>query len=368
MFFAEQRAVALATTVIPTARPHVVPVSPVLDLDRIVFATEGDTREGAQPRAATRAWRSSRRRVRRGLVDSCGQVIVFGEAQLIEQRLRVGARPHPALREVPAVPERGADRGGVDGDRRRRARPGRDLGLLAPLSVPREEVQHQLHVRDLLIHRVRVVAGAVGVDARPPCRSRGRRRPTGDAFDRAPGVVLAGDHDRGCAHGGRRRSSGRCARTRRARRRACRRTRRRPTPGARARTPSGRRRSPRPGSPRRSPATGRGARRRGSTRGTRPRTSRSSRHGRRRRRPSAIRASSTAMMSSLSVQHTLPISASRMRARRTRSTPGSSADATAYPASRKASSSGSHAGRSCHSGPPWTFTTSGNGPVAVRAS
>jgi PPOX class probable F420-dependent enzyme len=43
-FVARQRIAHLATTY-PDGRPHVVPISPVLDLDRIVFATERATQK-----------------------------------------------------------------------------------------------------------------------------------------------------------------------------------------------------------------------------------------------------------------------------------------------------------------------------------
>jgi PPOX class probable F420-dependent enzyme len=43
-FVADARRCALATTY-PDGRPHVVPVSTVLDLDRLIFATEADTQK-----------------------------------------------------------------------------------------------------------------------------------------------------------------------------------------------------------------------------------------------------------------------------------------------------------------------------------
>ncbi|MBA3764374.1 MAG: pyridoxamine 5'-phosphate oxidase family protein [Actinobacteria bacterium] len=43
-FVAQARTAALATTY-PDGRPHVVPISTVLDLDRLVFATETDTQK-----------------------------------------------------------------------------------------------------------------------------------------------------------------------------------------------------------------------------------------------------------------------------------------------------------------------------------
>jgi len=41
--FVASRRVGYLATVYPDGRPHVVPISPVLDLDRLVFATERDT-------------------------------------------------------------------------------------------------------------------------------------------------------------------------------------------------------------------------------------------------------------------------------------------------------------------------------------
>jgi PPOX class probable F420-dependent enzyme len=43
-FVAEARTAALATTY-PDGRPHVVPISPVLDLDRLVFASNTETQK-----------------------------------------------------------------------------------------------------------------------------------------------------------------------------------------------------------------------------------------------------------------------------------------------------------------------------------
>lgn len=81
VFFAEQRVVHLGT-VNPDGSPHVVPISPVLDLDRIVFATEADT-------AKVRNLRSDERlslcadRYDEDWSQLCS-VVVFGRAQLIE--------------------------------------------------------------------------------------------------------------------------------------------------------------------------------------------------------------------------------------------------------------------------------------------
>jgi len=41
--FVASRRVGYLATVYPDGRPHVVPISPVLDLDRLVFASERDT-------------------------------------------------------------------------------------------------------------------------------------------------------------------------------------------------------------------------------------------------------------------------------------------------------------------------------------
>lgn len=81
VFFAEQRVVYLATSM-PDGSPHVVPISPVLDLDRIVFATEGDTVKARNLRNDDRVCLSA---------DAYDEdwsklrsVVVFGRAQLIE--------------------------------------------------------------------------------------------------------------------------------------------------------------------------------------------------------------------------------------------------------------------------------------------
>jgi nitroimidazol reductase NimA-like FMN-containing flavoprotein (pyridoxamine 5'-phosphate oxidase superfamily) len=54
--FVARHRVGYLATVYPDGRPHVVPISPVLDLDRLVFATEVDTQKvrnlGANPSAA----------------------------------------------------------------------------------------------------------------------------------------------------------------------------------------------------------------------------------------------------------------------------------------------------------------------------
>jgi nitroimidazol reductase NimA-like FMN-containing flavoprotein (pyridoxamine 5'-phosphate oxidase superfamily) len=81
VFFAEQRVVSVATSM-PDGSPHVVPISPVLDLDRIVFATEGDTVKARNLRNDDRVCLSA---------DAYDEdwsklrsVVVFGRAQLIE--------------------------------------------------------------------------------------------------------------------------------------------------------------------------------------------------------------------------------------------------------------------------------------------
>jgi PPOX class probable F420-dependent enzyme len=43
--FVDQQRVGYLATVYPDGRPHVVPVSPVLDLNRLVFATDIDTQK-----------------------------------------------------------------------------------------------------------------------------------------------------------------------------------------------------------------------------------------------------------------------------------------------------------------------------------
>ena len=79
---------------------------PVLDLDRLVFATERDTHEGAQPRGQP-VRRDRVRRVRRGLVaPEAGDRARRGLRDRLGVRVR--PRPSPALREVPAVRDRGA--------------------------------------------------------------------------------------------------------------------------------------------------------------------------------------------------------------------------------------------------------------------
>jgi PPOX class probable F420-dependent enzyme len=81
VFFAEQRVVHLAT-VNPDGSPHVVPISPVLDLDRIVFATEGDTVKARNLHHEHRVSLSTDR-YDEDWSKLCS-VIVFGRAQLIE--------------------------------------------------------------------------------------------------------------------------------------------------------------------------------------------------------------------------------------------------------------------------------------------
>lgn len=80
-FLAERRVVQLGT-VSPDGTPHVVPISPVLDLDSVVFATEASTVKvrnlWGNPAATLSAdeydedWSKLR------------SVIVFGQAQIIE--------------------------------------------------------------------------------------------------------------------------------------------------------------------------------------------------------------------------------------------------------------------------------------------
>jgi PPOX class probable F420-dependent enzyme len=80
-FFGAQRVVHLAT-MSPDLTPHVVPVSPVVDLDRVIVATEADTVKVRHIRA-------------NATVSLCADeydedwsklrsVIVFGEAQILE--------------------------------------------------------------------------------------------------------------------------------------------------------------------------------------------------------------------------------------------------------------------------------------------
>ena len=80
-FLDAQRVVYLAT-VAPDGSPHVVPVSPVIDLDRIIVATEADTVKARHVRgnpavalcadAYDEDWSKLR------------SVVVFGEAQVLE--------------------------------------------------------------------------------------------------------------------------------------------------------------------------------------------------------------------------------------------------------------------------------------------
>jgi PPOX class probable F420-dependent enzyme len=80
-FVASARICALATSY-PDGRPHVVPISTVLDLDRLVFATEADTQKvrniDADPNVAIsydeyhEDW------------SELKQVIVHGEAYLVD--------------------------------------------------------------------------------------------------------------------------------------------------------------------------------------------------------------------------------------------------------------------------------------------
>jgi nitroimidazol reductase NimA-like FMN-containing flavoprotein (pyridoxamine 5'-phosphate oxidase superfamily) len=75
------RVVYLAT-VQPDGSPHLVPISPVVDLDRIVFATESDTakvrnlRADARVRLGADAYDEDWKKLR--------SVIAVGEAQIIE--------------------------------------------------------------------------------------------------------------------------------------------------------------------------------------------------------------------------------------------------------------------------------------------
>ena len=80
--FVASRRVAHLATVLPDGTPHVVPICTVLDMDRLVFASERDTQKirniGDDPRVAiafdeyAEAWRELR------------QVIVFGRAYFVE--------------------------------------------------------------------------------------------------------------------------------------------------------------------------------------------------------------------------------------------------------------------------------------------
>jgi nitroimidazol reductase NimA-like FMN-containing flavoprotein (pyridoxamine 5'-phosphate oxidase superfamily) len=81
VFFAEQRAVSLATS-LPDGAPHVVPVSPVLDLDRIVFASEADTAKVRNLRNDHRLSMSADEYDEDW--SKLRSVIVFGRAQIIE--------------------------------------------------------------------------------------------------------------------------------------------------------------------------------------------------------------------------------------------------------------------------------------------
>ncbi len=80
--FVERLRTAHLATVRPDGIPHVIPVSPVLDLDRLVFATETETQKvrniRSNPAVAvcfdeyTEVW------------SALKQVVVFGRAFLIE--------------------------------------------------------------------------------------------------------------------------------------------------------------------------------------------------------------------------------------------------------------------------------------------
>jgi PPOX class probable F420-dependent enzyme len=80
--FVASRRVAHLGTVYPDGTPHVVPISTVLDMDRLVFATDRDTRKVRNIRddphvsicfdEYTETW------------TALQQVIVFGEAYLVQ--------------------------------------------------------------------------------------------------------------------------------------------------------------------------------------------------------------------------------------------------------------------------------------------
>jgi F420H(2)-dependent biliverdin reductase len=80
-FFAAQRVVYLAT-VNPDGSPHLAPISPVLDLDRVVLATDADAVKARNVEGnpsvslGTDAYDEDWSNLR--------SVIVFGEAQIIE--------------------------------------------------------------------------------------------------------------------------------------------------------------------------------------------------------------------------------------------------------------------------------------------
>jgi nitroimidazol reductase NimA-like FMN-containing flavoprotein (pyridoxamine 5'-phosphate oxidase superfamily) len=80
-FFAAAR-VAYLGTVGPGAEPHVVPVSPILDLDRVVFASEYDTvkvrniRENPLVSLAVDEYHED--------WDLLRALVVFGQTQIIE--------------------------------------------------------------------------------------------------------------------------------------------------------------------------------------------------------------------------------------------------------------------------------------------
>lgn len=79
--FSAARVVYLGTT-LPDGTPHVVPISPVLDLDRIVFASDFDTvkvrniRESPQVSLAVDEYHED--------WDLLRAVVVFGPAQIID--------------------------------------------------------------------------------------------------------------------------------------------------------------------------------------------------------------------------------------------------------------------------------------------
>jgi nitroimidazol reductase NimA-like FMN-containing flavoprotein (pyridoxamine 5'-phosphate oxidase superfamily) len=82
LFVERQRVAHLATLLADGTSPHVVPISPVLDLDRLVFASETETQKVSNIRGNpavalcfdeySEVW------------DALKQVIVYGQAFLIE--------------------------------------------------------------------------------------------------------------------------------------------------------------------------------------------------------------------------------------------------------------------------------------------
>lgn len=80
-FLAEQRVVYLAT-VHPDGSPHVVPISPIVDLDRIVFATEADTAKVRNLRSNGAVWMCADAYDEEW--SKLRSVNIVGEAQIIE--------------------------------------------------------------------------------------------------------------------------------------------------------------------------------------------------------------------------------------------------------------------------------------------